>query len=229
MAKRLPSRADVLELDVNDPDAARGRRGGARGALGRARRRAARDRVRARATRSGGNFLDHADATSRHRGVPDERVLAEGAGRGAAAAAGAGEAARVVGLDFDATRRVAGLRLGGRLEGRARVGQPLPRARPRAARRARRTSWPPARCDTMAARGIDGFEDLAEHWERQAPLGWDLDDPTPVADACLSCSRPSPGRSPARSCTSTAASTRSGAAADQAASESTPTRSRRRR
>src|SRR5919204_627240 len=28
-------------------------------------------------------------------------------------------------------------------------------------------------------------EALAEAWERQAPLGWDLDDPSPVADACL--------------------------------------------
>jgi enoyl ACP reductase len=37
---------------------------------------------------------------------------------------------------------------------------------------------------TVAARGIDGFERLAGAWERQAPLGWDLEDPGPVADAC---------------------------------------------
>jgi enoyl ACP reductase len=37
----------------------------------------------------------------------------------------------------------------------------------------------------MAARGIDGFEELAGVWERTAPLGWDLDDATAVADACL--------------------------------------------
>jgi meromycolic acid enoyl-[acyl-carrier protein] reductase len=38
---------------------------------------------------------------------------------------------------------------------------------------------------TVAASNIDGFEDLAHVWEHQAPLGWDLGDPDPVADACL--------------------------------------------
>jgi len=36
---------------------------------------------------------------------------------------------------------------------------------------------------TVAARGIPGFERLAELWEQQAPLGWDVGDPVPVADA----------------------------------------------
>ncbi|MFL5824588.1 MAG: enoyl-ACP reductase FabI [Solirubrobacteraceae bacterium] len=35
---------------------------------------------------------------------------------------------------------------------------------------------------TVAARGIPGFEDLAGLWSRQAPLGWDIEDPSPVAD-----------------------------------------------
>jgi meromycolic acid enoyl-[acyl-carrier-protein] reductase len=34
---------------------------------------------------------------------------------------------------------------------------------------------------TVAARGIPGFEQLADLWRRQAPLGWDLEDPVPVA------------------------------------------------
>jgi enoyl ACP reductase len=34
-----------------------------------------------------------------------------------------------------------------------------------------------------AASGIDGFEQLAEGWPAAAPLGWDTDDPTPVARA----------------------------------------------
>jgi len=38
---------------------------------------------------------------------------------------------------------------------------------------------------TLAARGIPGFGDLATAWERQAPLGWDTDDPGPVASAIL--------------------------------------------
>jgi enoyl ACP reductase len=36
---------------------------------------------------------------------------------------------------------------------------------------------------TVAARGIPGFESLAELWRSQAPLGWDIDDPAPVASA----------------------------------------------
>ena len=35
---------------------------------------------------------------------------------------------------------------------------------------------------TLAARGIPGFSDLSDAWQRQAPLGWDPDDPGPVAD-----------------------------------------------
>jgi meromycolic acid enoyl-[acyl-carrier-protein] reductase len=36
---------------------------------------------------------------------------------------------------------------------------------------------------TVAARGIPGFERLAELWREQAPLGWDTADPAPVASA----------------------------------------------
>ncbi len=36
---------------------------------------------------------------------------------------------------------------------------------------------------TVAARGIPGFEQLAELWQAQAPLGWDVEDPAPVARA----------------------------------------------
>jgi enoyl-[acyl-carrier protein] reductase I len=38
---------------------------------------------------------------------------------------------------------------------------------------------------TLAARGIPGFEGLAELWARQAPLGWDGDDAGPVAGAIV--------------------------------------------
>ena len=34
---------------------------------------------------------------------------------------------------------------------------------------------------TVAARGIPGFEKLASLWEQQAPLGWDIEDPSVVA------------------------------------------------
>jgi enoyl-[acyl-carrier protein] reductase I len=35
---------------------------------------------------------------------------------------------------------------------------------------------------TMAAKGIPGFKDLAEMWPANAPLGWDIEDPIPVAN-----------------------------------------------
>ena len=34
---------------------------------------------------------------------------------------------------------------------------------------------------TVAAQGIPGFEQLAQLWREQAPLGWDTDDMVPVA------------------------------------------------
>ena len=38
---------------------------------------------------------------------------------------------------------------------------------------------------TIAAGSIPGFEILAQAWDNQAPLAWDVQDATPVADACL--------------------------------------------
>jgi enoyl ACP reductase len=38
---------------------------------------------------------------------------------------------------------------------------------------------------TAAASGVPGFGELESAWAGQAPLGWEVDDPTPVADAAL--------------------------------------------
>jgi enoyl-[acyl-carrier protein] reductase I len=38
---------------------------------------------------------------------------------------------------------------------------------------------------TMAARSIPGFEHFEEVWSQRAPLGWDVKDPEPVAQACI--------------------------------------------
>ena len=38
---------------------------------------------------------------------------------------------------------------------------------------------------TMAAKSIPGFEDFEQVWQDRAPIGWDLDDPTPAAQACV--------------------------------------------
>ncbi len=37
---------------------------------------------------------------------------------------------------------------------------------------------------SMAARSIPGFEAFEDAWDGRAPLGWDVDDPTPVARTC---------------------------------------------
>lgn len=39
--------------------------------------------------------------------------------------------------------------------------------------------------ETMAAKSIPGFKGLKNYWSRQAPLGWDSADASPVADAVL--------------------------------------------
>jgi enoyl ACP reductase len=38
---------------------------------------------------------------------------------------------------------------------------------------------------TMAAKSIPGFEHFEELWSDRAPLGWDVKDPEPVAQACV--------------------------------------------
>jgi enoyl-[acyl-carrier protein] reductase I len=38
---------------------------------------------------------------------------------------------------------------------------------------------------TMAAKGIPGFQDLADVWGARAPLPWDVTDPSPVAKAAV--------------------------------------------
>ncbi|BCJ75930.1 enoyl-[acyl-carrier-protein] reductase [NADH] [Catellatospora sp. IY07-71] len=39
--------------------------------------------------------------------------------------------------------------------------------------------------ETVSARGVDSFGDLADHYERWAPLGWDRNDPARVVGAVL--------------------------------------------
>jgi len=38
---------------------------------------------------------------------------------------------------------------------------------------------------TVAGKGIPGFQALADTWSDRAPLGWDMSDPSPVADAIV--------------------------------------------
>ena len=38
---------------------------------------------------------------------------------------------------------------------------------------------------TMAAKSIPGFTKFEDIWDERAPLGWAIDDPSPVAKACV--------------------------------------------
>ena len=104
-----------------------------RSALGRPGRRPARDRLRAR-RRDRREFPGDA-GRERAGGLPDERVLLPGAGAPSGAADGPGDQRRRPRLRR--LRRLAGIRLDGRLEGGAGGGQPLPGPRPRPARNPR--------------------------------------------------------------------------------------------
>jgi meromycolic acid enoyl-[acyl-carrier-protein] reductase len=181
VAKRLPEPPDVLELDVNrdeDVTAVAGdleSRWGSLDGLVHAVAFAPEDAL-------GGRFL----------GTPDES--AEQAFRTSAyslkrlasgmlellAEDGGGS---IVGLDFDATVAWPGYDwMGVAKAALESINRYLARdIGPRGVRSNLISAGPLA---TVAAGGIDGFDRLAGAWERQAPLGWDLTDPGPVADAC---------------------------------------------
>jgi enoyl ACP reductase len=176
-AQRLPEPVDVLELDVNSEEdlaaltsSVEGRWGGVDGAL-HAIAFAPEDAL-------GGHFMS-APAASAVQAFQTSAFSLK-------ALAGAlqplmGEGGSIVGLDFDAT-----------------VAWPIydwmgvaKAALESVSRYVARDLGPSGiRCNlvsagplgTVAARGIPGFEQLATLWREQAPLGWDVSDPLPVAD-----------------------------------------------
>ena len=209
IAKRLPEPAPVVELDVTNAEhldaladrVARARR--------RPRRRAALDRVRA-------GELPRRRLPGRAVGGRGHRaarldVLAQVAGRWRALPLMRPRRRRSSGST--STRRKAWpvVRLDGRGQGRPGVGHPLPRPRPRA-RRASGSTWSrPARCAPWRPSRSPASPQFEDAWAERAPLGWDLDRPGAGraglrARCCRTGSRPPP----ARSCTSTAGSTRIG-------------------
>ena len=170
----------IVELDVTNQDDLDGAR--------RQRRRQARRR---RSTRSRSRpSRASAAASSTRPGTTSSVALQVSAyslkaldGR-RAAADGAGRLDRRPRLR-QRRRRLAGLRLDGRVEGRVRVGGALPRPRPRPAGHPREPRAPRARTARIAAKSIPGFEKFEEVWAERAPLGWDLKDAEPVAKACV--------------------------------------------
>ena len=177
-AQRLPDPVDVLELDVNREedleamaDDLRDRWGGLDGIL-HAVAFAPEDAI-------GGNFMTAPPESA----IEAFRTSAFSFKALAAALAPLMErGASVVGLDFDASRAwpiydwmgVAKAAL-------ESVSRYLARDLGPQGIRVNLVAAGPL--GTVAARGIPGFEDLASLWPRQAPLGWDIGDPTPVAAA----------------------------------------------
>src|SRR3954468_7750197 len=194
MAKRLPGEPDVLELDINDPaqiEAVASELDGRWGSLDGVLHAIAFVPPDA----LGGNFLT---------APSDSAVEAFRTSAFSLKALAAGllpllerNGGAVVGLDFDASRAWPSYDwAGGSKAALESVSRYLARALGQRGARcslARNLGPPGVRCNpcpagplnTMAARSIDGFDELAGIWEQTAPLGWDLDDPSAVADACL--------------------------------------------
>ena len=188
MAKRLPTEADVLELDVNDPDALEAVAGDARRALGPPRRRPARDRLR--------------PGRRARRPVPAARPSAsavaafETSAFSLKALAAAllpllerGEAAGRRRPGLRRQRRLAGLRLG-RASPRPRSSRSTATSRATSARAAcAPTSSPPARCrpwrprTSRASRASPRSGSARRRWAGTSPTP--RRSPTPVC----SCSR----------------------------------------
>ena len=177
-AQRLPEPVDVLELDVNRPEdlealtAALGERWGTVDGVLHAIAFAPQDAL-------GGKFMS----------APAESAMAafQTSAFSFKALAGAlaplmASGGSVVGLDFDATKAwpiydwmgVAKAAL-------ESVSRYLARDLGPQGIRVNLISAGPL--GTVAARGIPGFDALAELWRTQAPLGWDVEDPAPVASA----------------------------------------------
>ncbi|MGZ4178742.1 MAG: enoyl-ACP reductase FabI, partial [Solirubrobacteraceae bacterium] len=179
-AARLPEPPDVLELDANRPEdleavaVALGERWGALDGVLHAIAFAPADAL-------GGNFLNtpsESAITAFQTSAVSLRALAVALLPLLEAAAGAS----IVGLDFDATvawpvydwMGVAKAAL-------ESVSRYLARDLGPEGIRVNLVSAGPL--GTIAAQGIPGFEQLADLWRRQAPLGWDVSDPVPVARA----------------------------------------------
>jgi enoyl-[acyl-carrier protein] reductase I len=175
-AKALPAACDVLELDVTVPehfdvltDELQTRWGGVDGALHAI--------AFAPADALGGRFLT-APVESAQAAFHVSAVSLRDLSRALAPLMTDGGS--VVGLDFDASvawpvydwMGVAKAAL-------EATGRYLARDLGPAGIRVNLVSAGPL--ETVAARGIPGFGALAERWSEQAPLGWDTEDPSPVA------------------------------------------------
>ncbi len=190
-AGQLPAAAEVLELDVNSAaDVERVRaaietRWGALDGLLHAVAYAPPDAL-------GGGFLDtpaesaaiayQTSAFSLKALVAGLLPLLDAAGAGAPGAGCAGAGAAVVGLDFDASVAWPSYDwMGVAKAALEAISRYLARELGSRGIRVNLVSAGPV--ETLAASAVPGFSQLAQVWSRTAPLAWDVEDPTPVADA----------------------------------------------
>ena len=177
-AARLPGPPDVLELDVNEPDhfdalvsELRDRWGGLDGAV--------HSIAFAPEDALGGNFL-HTPPESAETAFRTSAYSFKALGGALAPLFDGGGA--LVGFDFDASVAWPVYDwMGVSKAALEAVSRYLARDLGPSGVRVNLVSAGPL--ETPAASGIDGFQQLAESWERQAPLGWDTDDAAPVAEA----------------------------------------------
>lgn len=176
-ATRLPSPAPVLELDVNSdedlarlPDLVGDRWDEVDGVLHAI--------AHAPADALGGNFLDAPRASA---GVAFETSAYSFKALAEALRPMFSQRSSLVGLDFDASVAWPSYDWMGvakaALESTSRY---LARDLGPEGIRVNLISAGPIR--TAAASGVPGFSDLADSWGANAPLGWDTEDPTTVAD-----------------------------------------------
>ena len=174
---------DVLELDVNNPDAHRC--GVARGDEPMGHASTASPRHRLRAARRPRRQLPEHPVGERGDRLPDLGLLAQGARRWPARAdeGGGRGGASVVSLTFDG--RFAwpiydwmGVAKAG-LEATTRY---LARDLGEHGIRVNTVSAGPIR--TMAGKSIPGFDQIAGNWLDRSPLDWSLTDATPVGQMC---------------------------------------------
>jgi meromycolic acid enoyl-[acyl-carrier-protein] reductase len=184
MARRLPTEPDVLELDVNDPGQLEAVAKDLEGRWGRLD-----GLVHAIAfvpgDALGGNFLTAPSASALAAFETSSfsmKALAAAMLPLLERAEAPGGA--IVGLDFDARVAWPAYDWAGVTKAALEaVNRYL--ARDLGPRRVRSNLIAAGPLSTVAASNIDGFDALAEMWPRQAPLGWDLRDPEPVADAAV--------------------------------------------
>ncbi len=176
-ARRLPSPPDVLEMDVNDPghlssvaDELKGRWGRLDGFL-HAIAFAPQDAL-------GGNFMRTPWESARvafQTSAFSLKALAEAVQPLMSEAGGS-----IVSMDFDATVAWPIYDwMGVAKAGLEAVTRYLARDLGPHGIRANCVSAGPLR--TVAAKGIPGFDAIAEAWGKRAPLSWDVGDPVPVA------------------------------------------------